>query len=262
MKITMLGTGSATGVPMVSAGWGKCDPLNPKNRRLRSSILIEHGETAVLVDTGPDLREQMLSAQIKRLDGVIYTHGHADHTHGIDEIREVNRAMRSSIPAWGPEDCLADLSRRFTYVFEGYENISAPETIIYKPWLVPHILKCPDPAPFTIGEISFIPIEQDHGGSLSLGFRFGDTAYSTDLIHMDEKAFSILEGVKTWIVGCVMERPHYTHANLETVLGWVERLKPDRTIITHMGIGFDYQVLKDQLPDGVVPGYDGMIIEA
>jgi len=261
MKITILGSGSAAGVPMISAGWGRCDPEEPKNRRLRASILVEEGGTAILVDTGPDLRQQLLNAEIRRLDGILYTHGHADHTHGIDELREINRVMRAAIPIWGMDATLLSLRNRFDYAFNGFENISSPDVIIYHPWLIPHVIDCNDPIPFTVGGVRVEPFQQDHGWELSLGFRFGRVAYSTDVTRLDERAFSILEGVDVWIVGCLTERPHTTHADLQTVEQWAKRLKPRRTILTHMGIGLDYATLKASLPPGMEPGYDGLSFE-
>ncbi len=261
MNITILGSGSAAGVPMISAGWGKCDPNEPKNRRLRAAVLVEQGGTTVLVDTGPDLREQLLRAGVRRLDAILYTHAHADHTHGIDEIREINRAMRAAIPVWATDETLMDLRNRFDYAFHGYEDITSPDAIIYHPWIIPQVIDSAAPEPFAVGEIAVTPFLQDHGWETSLGFRFGDFAYSTDVTRLDEKAFSVLEGVRTWIVGCLTEKPHTTHADLITVLHWVRRLKPERTILTHMGIGLDYATLKAALPPGVEPGYDGLIIE-
>ncbi len=261
MKVTILGSGSAAGVPMISAGWGKCNPNEPKNRRMRAAILVEEGGTAILVDTGPDLREQLLRTGTRRLDGILYTHAHADHTHGIDEVRELNRAMRAAIPIWAMDSTLMDLRNRFEYAFHSYEDITSPDAIIYHPWLMPRVIDCVDPKPFTVGNILVKPFHQDHGWEASLGFRFGDFAYSTDVTVLNDKAFEILEGVKTWIVGCLTEKPHTTHADLITVLHWVKRLKPKRTILTHMGIGLDYATLKATLPEGVEPGYDGLTID-
>ncbi len=261
MKITLLGTGGAAGVPMISQGWGLCDPQESKNRRLRSSILVENQDTAILVDTSPDLREQLLNANIRHLDGLIYTHGHADHTHGIDDIREVNRLMRNKIPTYGLPETLDDLKRRFAYAFEGYDyDIQDTNKMIFKPWLDPNPLLLKDIQQFSVAGQNITAIMQDHGWSRSLGFRFGDFAYSTDLISMEETGFEALTGLKVWVVGCVMRKAHTTHANLETVLSWVERLRPERTIITHMGIGMDYASLKSELPNGVEPGYDGMVV--
>lgn len=261
MKVTILGCGAAPGVPSISGGWGKCDPLEPRNRRLRTAILMEEGGTAILVDTGPDLREQLLRANVRRMDGILYTHGHADHTHGIDEVREINRAMKAPIPAWGMASTLNDLMRRFGYAFQPYDDIAAPGTAIYHPWLVPQVIPVPHPLPFAVGGVMVTPFLQEHGREASLGFRFGDFAYSTDVTALDETAFEILAGVKVWIVGCLTEHRHTTHADVSQVLRWVERVRPERTVFTHMGAGLDYRTLKDGLPPGVEPGYDGQIIE-
>lgn len=261
MKVTLLGCGAAPGVPSISGGWGKCDPAEPKNRRMRTSILVEEGETAILVDTGPDLREQLLRAGVKRVDGILYTHGHADHTHGIDEVREINRAMKAAIPVWGMATTLNDLSSRFGYAFQPYDDITAPGVAIYHPWLVPHVVPVPRPLPVAVGGIEVMPFLQVHGWEASLGFRFGDFGYSTDVTELDEIAFGILDGVKVWVVGCLTEQRHTTHADVSKVLAWAERVRPERTILTHMGAGLDYRTLERALPTGIEPGYDGLVIE-
>lgn len=261
MRATILGSGAAAGVPMVSYGWGACDPNEPKNRRLRASLLVEEGDTRILIDTGPDLREQLLRTSVRRLDAVLYTHDHADHTHGIDEIREVNRAMRAAIPAWGMKSTLENLEYRFSYAFQGYDDITAPTTAIYHPWLLPNVIDSQAPQPFTIGAIRVQPFMQDHGWEASLGFRFGDFAYSTDVTALDARAFAILEGVKVWVVGCLTDKPHTTHADVATVLGWARRLRPQRLVLTHMGPSLDYRALTETLPQGIEPGYDGMILD-
>lgn len=261
MKVTVLGCGAAPGVPTISGGWGKCDPEEPRNRRLRTAILVEEGPTAILVDTGPDLREQLLRAAVRRVDAILYTHAHADHTHGIDEVRELNRAMKAAIPTWGMAATLENLKQRFSYAFQAYEDITAPGVAIYHPWLVPQVIPIPRPPPIEIGGLKVLPFAQEHGWETSLGFRFGDFAYSTDVTALDETAFGILAGVKVWIVGCLTEQPHTTHADVSKVLEWVERVRPARTIFTHMGAGLDYRTLKAALPPGVEPGYDGLTIE-
>ena len=254
LRVTLLGTGAAGGVPMISAGWGDCDPAEPRNRRLRSSILVEQGDTRILVDTGPDVREQLLRVGVSRLTGVLYTHAHADHIHGLDELREVNRAMRAPLPVWGDDVTVADLKLRFSYAFEGIDLDTQP---IFRPWLIPHLLE----PQVTVGRVTVQCFPQDHGWTTSWGFRIGDFAYSTDVLNLDEAAFAVLAGVRVWVVGCLTLHPHSTHAHIDTVVGWHHRVQPQRTVLTHMGPGLDYRTLCDTLPDGLEPGYDGMVLE-
>lgn len=256
MRITILGCGGAGGVPMISAGWGQCDPSEPKNRRLRPSILVEQTTeqqtTRVLVDAGPDLREQLLSCSVRHLDAIVFTHDHADHTHGLDEIREVNRAMGRPLPCWTNHQTLNSLYERFGYCFLGIEQ-GQP---IFRPWLVPNVIH----GPFQIGSIPINTWEQDHGWSSSLGFRFGQAAYTTDAIRLPEEAFERLAGIDLWIIGTLTDTPHVTHAHVGLALEWIERVKPKRAILTHMGPGLDYQTLRSTLPTGVEPAYDGMVL--
>lgn len=253
MKVHILGCGSAGGVPSLSRGWGECDPSNPKNRRRRPSIMIEQGRTQVLVDTGADIREQLWEKQIRHLDGVIYTHDHADHLNGIDDLREINRAMMAPIPIYGFPEVMANIQTRFSYVIGGPEEGSAG---IFRPMLLPNAVN----ESFAIGNVTFLPIEQDHGYGRTMGIRFGDFAYSTDLVHLSEAAFEILAGTRVWIIGCLMRQPHPTHAHLDRVLEWIARVKPERAILTHMTPLLDYQSLKESLPTGIEPAYDGMIL--
>jgi len=254
MRVTILGSGAAGGVPMISAGWGNCDPNEPRNRRLRPSILVQDQGQTILVDSSPDMREQLLRAEIRHLDAVLFTHGHADHTHGIDDLREVNRAMQASIPVFGSQETLDDIAKRFGYVFEPLDFSTTP---IYKPCLIPHVVG----DAFPLGGLSITPIEQDHGYAMTTGFRFGKMAYSTDVWELPESSLAKLEGLDLWIVGCLLDVPHPTHAHVDKVLGWVERLKPKRTVLTHMSPRLDYATLRAQLPDGVEPGYDGQQFE-
>lgn len=257
MKITILGSGAASGVPTVSQGWGRCDPTNPKNRRRRASILVEEQGTTVLVDASPDLREQLLDAGVRRLDGVLFTHAHADHIHGLDELREVNRAMRGPIPVYGTAETMKLLEDRFDYVFWGIPE-GKP---IFRPWLIPHVIGPGEE--ITIGAIKARGFAQDHGYStVTLGYRFADFAYSTDLMDLAPESKDAVRGAKLWIVGALQEAPHPTHANLEQVLGWVRDIKPARTVITHMSNDLDYATLLERvLPVGVTPGFDGMTVE-
>lgn len=255
MRVTILGCGGASGVPAISMGWGACDPSNPKNRRRRASILVEDGESRVLVDTSPDLRDQLLDAGIRMVDGVVYTHDHADHLHGIDELREVNRVTRQWLPVWGTESVLKTATARFPYAFEPIENIGE---FIYRPLLKPHTIT----GPFSVGSIPVVPFDQDHGFSRSLGLRFGSIAYSTDVMSIPEDSFAILEGVELWIIGCLVDYPHATHAHVDKALEWIERIKPRRAVLTHMGPRLDYETLRATLPPWVIPAHDGLVLEA
>lgn len=253
MKVTILGCGSAGGVPSISRGWGACDPNNPRNRRRRPSILVEDECTRVLIDSSPDCRMQLLDAGVRHLDAVLYTHDHADHCHGIDDLREVNRAMAAPLPIFAAAETLAGISTRFSYVLG---KVGEGHTI-YKPMLIPHTVE----GPFTVGAgLRVIPFEQDHGYMRTLGFRFGDFAYSTDLVNLPEDSFKTLEGIDTWLVGCLTYDPHSTHAHLDKVLDWIDRLRPRRAILTHMTPSMDYDTLRARLPEGVEPAYDGMEI--
>lgn len=232
-------------------GWGTCDPTEAKNRRRRVSILVQQGNTTVLVDTSPDMREQLLDAGIYRLDGVLYTHGHADHTHGIDDLRSVNYYLDGALDIYAAPGTLSELQQRFAYTFRPRTESG------YRPSLVGNAIT----GPFTIGDIDIEPFDQIHGHQTTLGFRFGSVAYSTDVNALPEAAFSALEGVKVWIVDCLGERPHPTHSHLAQTLEWIERVKPERAILTHMNQYLDYRTLCAKLPQGVEPGYDGLVIE-
>ncbi|WP_417448906.1 MBL fold metallo-hydrolase [Kordiimonas sp.] len=248
MKLTVLGCGTSGGVPKMPEYWGACDPNNPKNRRRRASILVEEGGTTLLVDTTPDLREQLLDAYVHKLDAVFYTHDHADHTHGIDDLRGIFQAMRKRVPVYGDPQTLGVLRHRFDYIFRsqnGYPAICRG-----------HMLK----GATTVRGIKVTPFEQGHGGGLSLGYRFGDVAYSTDLDRLPESAFEVLSGVKVWIVDALRYDPHPTHSHLAQTLSWIERVKPERAVLTHMTWDMDYETLRKELPDGVEPAYDGMTI--
>ncbi|OAN44014.1 hydrolase [Paramagnetospirillum marisnigri] len=254
MKITILGCGGASGVPGISMGWGACDPNEPRNRRTRSSILVEDADTRVLVDSTPDLRQQLLEADIRIVDGLVYTHDHADHLHGLDDLREINRVTRQWLPVWGTPQVLDTARQRFGYAFEPMEKMGE---FIYRPLLEPHDIH----GPFRIGSIPVVPFDQDHGYSRTIGLRFGKVAYSTDVVEIPEESFHLLEGVELWIIGCLVDYPHATHAHVDKALQWIERVKPRRAVLTHMGTRLDYQTLRKTLPPWVEPAYDGMILE-
>lgn len=256
MRVTILGCGGSSGVPLIGNVWGNADPANPRNRRRRPSILVENASTTVLVDTGPDMREQLVDAGVQRLDGVLYTHAHADHVHGIDDLRAVNWLTGKPVDVYGDAETLDILDRRFDYCFK---PLPPGGNVYARPVLVPHVVE----GPFRVGTIDVVPFVQDHGYSNSLGFRFGRIGYSTDVVRLSDEAFAALEGVETWIVDCVrLEPPHPVHAHWEITRGWIERLKPKRAILTHMNHLMDYDSLCRMLPPGVEPAYDGMVIEA
>jgi len=217
---------------------------------------VDCGETRVLVDTSPDLREQLLGAEVERLDAVLYTHAHADHVHGIDDLRAINRAIGKPLDVYGDAVTLDVIKRRFDYVFEPLET----ETMIYKPQLVGHVVDAR--AEFRIGELPVRTFPQDHGFSSTQGYRFGSMAYTTDAVELDDHAFEALEGVGTWIIGVFLDRPHPTHADVDKALGWIERIRPKRAVLTHLSSMLDFQELASRLPPGVEPAFDGMVIEA
>lgn len=261
LRTIILGSGGSTGVPGVGLGWGACDPKNPKNRRTRPSIFVENEDTRLLVDTSPDLREQLIRHDIDRVDGILMTHAHADHLHGIDDIRGINRAMGAPIDLYADSITRNDIKNRFGYVLEPLDAM--PEDtppFYYKPVLTPHII-----APgidLKIGSIPIQVMDQYHGRSKTLGFRFGDLAYNTDVKELPESAFEVLDGVKTWIIGAPVTHPnHPTHIHIKGALEWIERVRPKRAIITHLGLGIDFETIQKDLPDKVELAYDGMIVE-
>jgi phosphoribosyl 1,2-cyclic phosphate phosphodiesterase len=252
MKVTILGCGGSGGVPLIGDYWGACNPGNPKNKRLRVSILVEQGGTVILVDTSPDLRQQALAVGLGRLDAVLFTHGHADHLNGIDDLRPVNRLMDRALDVYGSPETIAEIRERFGYVFTPIR----PGFGFYKPCLDPHEVT----GPFQIGSLAVTPFEQDHGFTKTTGYRIGDMAYSTDVVDLPDSAFAALTGLKLWIVDCLRFKPHETHAHLDKTLSWIERAKPQRAILTHMNHDVDYDELAARLPAGVEPGFDGLTI--
>jgi len=253
MKVTILGCGASTGVPAIGPDWGRCDPCDPRNRRRRASVLVEIGPVSILIDTSPDLREQLIDARVGRLDALIMTHAHADHLHGIDDLRALNRLMGQEIPLWADGRTLAEIRRRFGYVFD---PPSEPGRF-YKPCLVAHEIG----GPFAIDGIAIAPFAQDHGFSTTLGFRIGPMAYSTDVTELDDAAFDTIAGIELWIVDCFRRAPHPTHSHLDKTLGWIARVGPRRAVLTHMEQSLDYRELSAELPAGVEPGQDGLAIE-
>jgi phosphoribosyl 1,2-cyclic phosphate phosphodiesterase len=261
LRITILGCGSSGGVPRIGPMWGKCDPTNPRNRRRRCSILVEQsgrsGRTSVLVDTSPDLREQLLAVRAESLDGVLFTHDHADHTHGIDDLRMVAYAMKRRIDCYFDAPTRASIVSRFAYCFE------TPEGSGYPPILVARDLVPGEPVVIggAGGAIEALPILQEHGDITSLGFRFGSLAYSPDLSGLPAGSLAHLEGLDVWIVDALRYTTHPSHLSLKQALLWIERLAVKRAILTHMTADLDYDTLRRDLPPHVEPAYDGMVLE-
>lgn len=257
MKVTVLGCGGSGGVPLAGREpggyWGDCDPSNPKNRRRRVSILVEEGPTAVLIDTSPDLRAQILDNGITHLDAVLYTHAHGDHCHGLDDLRWFAYHNKGPIDAFMDAATQKRLTERFSYAFVS----SADPESLYRPMMQDRVIE----GPFAIGDMEIRPFVQGHGPETTLGYRLGKVAYSTDVVSLDEAAFEALEDLDLWIVDCLRDQPHPTHAHTELTFSWIERVKPKRAILTHMNHQTDYEVLAAKCPPGVEPAYDGLILE-
>jgi phosphoribosyl 1,2-cyclic phosphate phosphodiesterase len=253
MKVTVLGCGPSWGVPAIGPDWGRCDPAEPRNRRRRCSLLVESRGGALLIDTSPDLREQLLDADTARLDAVLLTHAHADHLHGIDDLRIVNKLIGRPIPFYASAGSLAEVEQRFGYALMP----AVPGRPLYRPALTAQEID----GPFRAAGMPVVPFAQSHGYSTTLGFRIGQLAYSTDVAELDDNAFAALAGVELWIVDCLRREPHPTHGHLKKTLAWIERVRPRRAVLTHMDQSLDYRELGAELPPGVEPGYDGLTIE-
>ncbi len=260
MRVTLLGTGGSAGVPMIGGAdgageWGVCDPTEPRNVRSRSSIAIDDGAGGVLlVDTSPDMRTQLLRARIGRVEAILYTHAHADHVTGLDDVRLLNRSAGRPVDAFGTQATLDELVARFGYAFRPWQP---PH--FFRPVLVPRVVA--SDATLAVGGLSVRLFEQDHGYTRSLGLRIGGFGYSTDAVGLDAAAFAALQGVDTWVVGCFQREVHTTHAWLDRVLEWVARVRPRRTVLTHMGVDMDWDWLCAHLPAGIEPGFDGMVLD-
>jgi phosphoribosyl 1,2-cyclic phosphate phosphodiesterase len=263
LEITLLGSGSSGGVPRADGDWGACDPADLRNRRSRCSLLVrrkavseQEDETTILIDTSPDLRLQAAAAGVARVDAVLFTHDHADQTHGIDDLRAFFLRMRRRIPCWMDAHTHTTLARRFTYIFEGEGGYPA---ICDAHRLPPH--RTPWSLDGPSGEVPVLSFDQDHGGVRSVGFRFGPVAYCSDVVRLPDEAMAALEGVEVFIVDALRYRPHPTHATVAEALEWIEMLRPRRAILTNMHVDLDYATLAAELPDGVEPGYDGLRFE-
>jgi len=260
LTATILGCGSSTGVPRVALGWGDADPNNPRNRRRRCSLLVERrnatGRTCVLVDTSPDLREQLLGAEVEWLDAVLYTHEHADHTHGIDDLRTLTLKRRRRVDVYTDERTSQALNARFGYCF------ATPAGSDYPPIVTEHRLEAGRPVTVAGdgGPIVALPFLQVHGDMGSLGFRFGNLAYSVDVSAVAPQSLPLLEGLDVWILDALRYRPHPSHFALADALRWIDEVKPKRAILTNMHSDLDYDKLRRELPPHVEPGHDGLVV--
>jgi phosphoribosyl 1,2-cyclic phosphate phosphodiesterase len=252
LTLTVLGSGTSSGVPRIGNDWGDCDPAEPKNRRTRASILIESGTTRILVDTSPDMRAQLLTADVIAIDAILWTHDHADHCHGIDDVRQIFHHRRAPVPAYARAPTLKPLRQRFGYVFEGREG--------YPPTIAAHVL----PDRLRIGDIDIACVDQPHGAIFSTGFRFshGDQSigYATDFHALTPDMLALYAGVDVWVVDALRAKPHPTHPHLAMTLDGIAATRPGRAILIHMDQSMDYATLRRDLPEGVEPGYDGMVV--
>lgn len=261
LSLTILGCGSSAGVPRVAQGWGACDPGNPRNRRRRCSVLVSReaveGRTLALVDTGPDVRAQLIDAGVGHLDGVLMTHEHADHTHGIDDLRPIAIATHSRIEMHMDEATSKALRKKFAYIFEtppgsSYPPIVRENRLVAGQGCVIEGLG---------GPIAATPFSLEHGDIAALGFRFGGLAYTPDVNGIPEESQPFLRDLEVWIIDALRYTRHPSHFSLDEALAWIETMKPRRAILTNLHTDLDYEVLRRRLPAGVVPAYDGMRVE-
>lgn len=257
-RFTILGCGSSGGVPRLGDQWGDCDPSDPRNRRRRCSLLVERdgpgGTTRVLIDTSPDLRAQLLDAGVGALDGVVYTHAHADHTHGLDDLRMIVFNTRRRLDVWADEPTSADLLRRFGYAFE------APAGSSYPPILNLHPIEAEVIVDGAGGPVRLLPFRVAHGQIDALGFRIGGLAYLPDVSEIYDSAWPMLQGLECWILDALRRRPHQSHAHLDRALEWIDRAAPRRAILTNMHVDLDYAAVASETPAHVVPAHDGLTL--
>lgn len=263
LTFTILGCGSSMGVPRADGGWGACDPAEPRNQRRRCSLLAQRfksGETdptTVLIDSAPDFREQAIAAKITRIDALLMTHDHADQSHGIDDLRIFYLRQKRPIPCHMDSVTFESLTTKFQYIFDGRLDYPA---VCQATLIPPHGLNWAVEGPG--GTIPVTTFDQVHGPIHSVGYRLGNVAYSPDVNVLDDAAFAALSGLDVWVLDAIRWAPHPTHANVETALGWIDRVKPKRAILTNLHLDLDYHALAARLPSGVEPAYDGMVFES
>ncbi len=254
ITLTILGCGNSAGTPAIGNYWGQCDPAEPRNRRTRPAIAIRSANTTIIVDTGPDLREQINRADIQHIDAVLYTHAHGDHVHGIDDLRSLRNRSKKVIDMWGDKPTVEELLERFGYLFaDKHEGL-------YPRVLKPHVFTFGQP--LTIGDITVTPFQQDHGTCNSVGLRIGDVAYSTDAIRFNETALGILSGIKTWIVDAAGYKmpENKVHMTLKDLYRVNETVRAEKIYLTHLTPAMDYRMMLKELPNGYEPAWDGLNI--
>ncbi len=257
-ELIVLGCGDSAGTPRIGNDWGQCDPHEPKNIRTRPSICVRTQKTSIVIDTGPDFKQQINRENIKSIDAILYTHAHSDHVNGVDDIRPFHDRAKRKMPVYMLPETLEETERRFEYLFR-------QQSKYYPAIVAPHVFVDDDfGVRQEVGDISFTPFVQDHGHSRTLGYRFGDVGYSTDIISLEEKSVEILKGIKTWIVdgaNLYHENP-IIHFNLQRIQEFNARIGATQIYLTHMKHDLDYQTLIKTLPAGIAPAYDGLKIAA
>ena len=256
MRVTVLGCGTSAGVPLIGCTCAVCRSPDPRNKRLRCSILVEAKGHRILFDTGPDLRQQCLRAGIGGLEAVVYTHAHADHLHGLDDIRSINNLIGRALPAHAHHDVLERIRERFPYAFAGGQDGIGG---FWRPQLEP--VPFDGSGPFAIGPVEVLPLRHGHGRGHVWGFRIGRFAYSTDADELDEAYLEALAGVEVWIVDALRDDPHPSHSHLLKTLNWIDRVRPRQAYLTHMNHEVDYAAWRAKLPAGITPAHDGLVIE-
>ena len=259
LRVTVLGCGSSAGVPQLGGtdgrgDWGACDPAEPRNRRTRTSIAVSGADGTLLVDTTPDMRAQLLACAMPRVDAILFTHGHADHVTGLDDVRGLNRIAGRPLDAYGTRRTLGEVWQRFPYAFNPWKPPG-----FFRPVLVERELEPGDTV--SAAGLGIRTFEQDHHFMPTLGLRIGRFGYSTDVVRLSDAAFEALDGIDTWLVGCFQRQAHVTHAHVDLVATWAKRLKPRRTVLTHMGHDLDWAWMRANLPPGIEPAHDGLVLD-
>lgn len=250
MRIVVLGSGTSTGVPVIGCDCRVCTSNNKKNKRLRASIIIYNGDNSILIDTTTDLRAQCLANNIRKIDAVLYTHTHADHLYGVDELRIFNFIQRGKIPIYGSEETIESIKRTFPYLFTD---------VFYgggKPYLIPNVIN----GSLELFGLKILPVEVMHGDLPIFGYRFGNFAYVTDVSEIPEDSMELLKNLKCLIIGALRYEPHPTHFTIDEAVGVITKLKPERAYLTHLGHSVDHEELEKKLPAGISPAYDGLEI--